>query len=219
MGTRTIEFYANEPGQWMLHCHNLYHMHSGMARVVKYLSYQPSVDLEHAGHHHDSQDPHDHDHWYQTGNLQAATNSVEGRYKLSQTWNEFQIRAESRKDDNWNGEGDLFYRRWHDNFLNFILGGTAVEHDNRGMIGLGYTLPLLIHTNVLVDHKGKLRVDLEKRFQWTSTIFTEAEYRWRQDEDLGSETALSLMYGKNWNWAGGLRYTDHSLGLGFQYNF
>ena len=36
MGTRTIEFYANEPGQWMLHCHNLYHMDAGMARVVRY---------------------------------------------------------------------------------------------------------------------------------------------------------------------------------------
>ncbi|MFP5459953.1 MAG: multicopper oxidase domain-containing protein, partial [Bacteriovoracia bacterium] len=33
--TRTIEFYANEPGQWMLHCHNLYHMKTGMARVVR----------------------------------------------------------------------------------------------------------------------------------------------------------------------------------------
>lgn len=30
-GSRTIEFYANEPGQWMLHCHNLYHMKTGMA--------------------------------------------------------------------------------------------------------------------------------------------------------------------------------------------
>ena len=37
------EFLANEPGEWMLHCHNLYHMKSGMARIVKYVSFTPSL--------------------------------------------------------------------------------------------------------------------------------------------------------------------------------
>jgi CopA family copper-resistance protein len=220
MGFRTIEFYANEPGQWMLHCHNLYHMHTGMGRVVKYMSYQPRPDLAHAGHQGGSGgDPHDHDHWYQNGSLIAATNVFEGKYKLSQTWNEFELRAESKKDEEWNGEGDLFYRRWRDNYLNFIFGGTAVEHDYRAVAGVGYLLPMLIRTNFLVDQKGKVRIDLEKRFQWTSTVFTEAEYRWRQDEDLDSETSVSLMYGKSWNWSAGLKYTGHSFGAGLQFNF
>jgi FtsP/CotA-like multicopper oxidase with cupredoxin domain len=220
MGSRTIEFYANEPGQWMLHCHNLYHMHTGMARVVKYMSYQPRPDLAaHAGHDRDSGDPHDHDHWYQTGSLQAATNIFEGKYKLSQTWNEFDLRAESKKDEGWRGEGDLFFRRWQDNYLNFILGGTAVDHDERAVAGVGYLLPMLVRTNMLIDQKGKLRVDLEKRFQWTSSVFTDVEYRWRQNEDLESETSTSLMYGSDWHWSAGLKYTGHSLGAGFQFNF
>ena len=41
--TRVIEFLANEPGEWLLHCHNLYHMKSGMARIVKYVSFTPSL--------------------------------------------------------------------------------------------------------------------------------------------------------------------------------
>jgi FtsP/CotA-like multicopper oxidase with cupredoxin domain len=36
MGKRTIEFEANESGDWLFHCHLLYHMHSGMARVFSY---------------------------------------------------------------------------------------------------------------------------------------------------------------------------------------
>lgn len=34
MGRHTIEFLANEEGDWMFHCHLLYHMMAGMGRVV-----------------------------------------------------------------------------------------------------------------------------------------------------------------------------------------
>lgn len=215
MGTRTIEFYANEPGQWMLHCHNLYHMETGMARVVRYNTLKMTPEQEHLDH----QDHHLHDHWYKTGNIQLATNIVEGGLKLSQTWSEIELRGHARKDEDWAGEGDLFYRRWFNNYLNVIVGGSSVEHDYRGELGVGYLLPMLVRTNLLVDHRGKLRVDLAKRFQWTSTLFTEAEYTWRQDPELDSEYAISLMYGNNWNWAGGFRYTGHSVGVGLQYQF
>ena len=36
METVTIEFYANEEKDWFFHCHILYHMMAGMARVVSY---------------------------------------------------------------------------------------------------------------------------------------------------------------------------------------
>jgi FtsP/CotA-like multicopper oxidase with cupredoxin domain len=31
-----LEFIADNPGSWFFHCHNLYHLASGMARVVQY---------------------------------------------------------------------------------------------------------------------------------------------------------------------------------------
>jgi FtsP/CotA-like multicopper oxidase with cupredoxin domain len=31
-----IEFIADNPGSWFFHCHNLYHLAAGMARVVRY---------------------------------------------------------------------------------------------------------------------------------------------------------------------------------------
>ena len=36
MDTATLEFIADNPGRWLFHCHNLYHMELGMARVVEY---------------------------------------------------------------------------------------------------------------------------------------------------------------------------------------
>ncbi|MEO2168412.1 MAG: multicopper oxidase domain-containing protein, partial [bacterium] len=34
--TVRIEFTADNPGNWFFHCHNLYHLDAGMARIVKY---------------------------------------------------------------------------------------------------------------------------------------------------------------------------------------
>jgi len=36
METVTIEFEANEQQDWFFHCHILYHMMAGMARIVSY---------------------------------------------------------------------------------------------------------------------------------------------------------------------------------------
>ncbi|MGE3325176.1 MAG: multicopper oxidase family protein [Acidimicrobiia bacterium] len=33
----TIDFDADNPGQWMMHCHNTYHLESGMATLVSYV--------------------------------------------------------------------------------------------------------------------------------------------------------------------------------------
>ncbi|MFC7193845.1 multicopper oxidase domain-containing protein [Halosimplex aquaticum] len=36
-GQVTIDFHADNPGRWLFHCHNLYHLDAGMARVVRYV--------------------------------------------------------------------------------------------------------------------------------------------------------------------------------------
>jgi FtsP/CotA-like multicopper oxidase with cupredoxin domain len=36
-GQVTIDFHADNPGRWLFHCHNLYHLDAGMARVVEYV--------------------------------------------------------------------------------------------------------------------------------------------------------------------------------------
>ncbi|WP_206915801.1 multicopper oxidase family protein [Alicyclobacillus suci] len=41
----TIDFLANNPGNWFFHCHNLQHMRSGLATVVEYVDYPlPHID-------------------------------------------------------------------------------------------------------------------------------------------------------------------------------
>jgi FtsP/CotA-like multicopper oxidase with cupredoxin domain len=54
MGRQTVEFEANDRGDWLFHCHLLYHMHAGMTRIFSY------------------QD----DNWTPPGKLKTGTNIV-----------------------------------------------------------------------------------------------------------------------------------------------
>lgn len=217
-GTRTIEFFANEPGQWMLHCHNLYHMKTGMARVIKYKSFTPSPEVR----QHENHDPHLHDHYYVNGAVEIATNHAKAEFKLSKTWDTLELHTEmDGYDSAEHVSGDLFYRRWLTNFINIISGVTYFGQfdDNkwRGVLGVGYTLPMLVETDILVDHTGIFRLNLEKRFQWTNSIFSELEATLRQESP--PEFAFSLMYGPSWSWAAGLMIIDGKPGAGLRYKF
>ena len=37
MGAVTVDFMADNPGQWLLHCHNIYHAEAGMQTVLSYV--------------------------------------------------------------------------------------------------------------------------------------------------------------------------------------
>ncbi|OQW51012.1 MAG: hypothetical protein A4S09_10785 [Proteobacteria bacterium SG_bin7] len=211
--TRTIEFLANEPGEWMLHCHNLYHMKTGMARVVKYSSFSPTREIAEIQKH----DPHLHDHTYYYGMIEAASNHVQGKFRASRTWDELDLRIETRQDFKWNGEGDFFFRHWTSQFFNFIFGATNFDKEERAVAGFGYTLPMLVKTNLLLDNHGKLRLDLEKKFQWTKYLFTDADVTFRDGHN--TEFEISWMYAADWNTSAGFKFTEDSIGFGFQYQF
>jgi CopA family copper-resistance protein len=228
MGSRTIEFYADEVGQWMLHCHNLYHMDTGMARVVRYSNFVPQGEMaELEGHDHHLMDP-----WYTYGKAEISSNHMEGKLRLSQSWNEFSFKAEGANvegknfdydfKDHWDYEGDLFYRRWFDSWTNLIVGGTSYGERFYGVVGVGTFLPLMIEVGALINHEGQFRLDVERKFQWTSDVFTDVDFSWRpnwKNGDHSAEVEVSLMYAPTWSWAAGLMLTNESLGAGLEYQF
>lgn len=55
--------------------------------------------------------------------------------------------------------------------------------------------------------KGRIRLSLEKRFQWTKNIYSDAEFTFRQKQP--SEFEVSLMYEKQWAWSEGLMFTEN----------
>ncbi len=223
--SRTIEFFSNEPGQWMLHCHNLYHMKTGMARVVRYNDFKLTPEMA----KHDAHDPHLHEHLYTHTQLEAASNHAKAGFHLMRTWDEIELEIESANLDgknfsfgeDWETEGDLVYRRWFSNFFNLFGGGSLYDEKGFGTIGIGYILPLLIETQFSVNHEGRFRFDVEKRFQWTKNVFSDVDFTWRPDWDgeRDTEFEVSLMYGPSWNWSAGLMFTEKSAGIGAKIQF
>src|SRR5690606_9944768 len=98
-------------------CHNLYHMKTGMARVVKYSSFKPKPEIA----QHQNHDPHLHDHFYFNGMIEAATNHAAIGLRLSKTWDTLEVGVETKNyDDLEHVEGSLLYRRWFGQFFNLI---------------------------------------------------------------------------------------------------
>jgi len=217
-GTRTIEFLANEPGEWMFHCHNLYHMKTGMARFVKYYSYTPKPEIA----EHQEHDPHMHDHLYYSSMLQVASNHAQVDFHFMKTWDTIEAHFETKKFSSSDQLGfDLFHRHWVSNYFNLIFGGTYfAEYENnksRANVGFGYQLPFLIESNFLLDHTGQTRIDLGKKFQWSKYIFSEFHFMFRQQRK--TEFLISLMYANNWNWSFGINLNEDNSGIGLIYKF
>jgi FtsP/CotA-like multicopper oxidase with cupredoxin domain len=225
--TRTIEFLANEPGEWMLHCHNLYHMKNGMSRVVKYESFKPSAEIE----KWQNQDPHLHDHGYLRGKLAAATNHAELKLEWLKTWStiEFKVEAvnEATKafnfDEEWHGEANLYYRRWVGEYLNLFAGARGDQHEQGLAIGGFYMLPFLIGSELVIDSVQKWSLQLSKEFHLTTSVMAEMEYKFSgslvESEELSGETKLSLFYHPQWEWGAGLVIHDGVVGLGGEWKF
>ena len=216
--TQTIEFLADEPGVWMLHCHNLYHMHSGMAKVVRYRSFEIPHEIMPAENH----DAHDHDahaidSWFNYGVIDAFSNAGQLYLRTSNTRNQVDARISSRYDDNWNGEGEILGRRWLDKYWNIFVGGEAFNFESRGVVGTTYILPLFVESSVFFDSRGKFRLDLAQRLQWTSHLYSDWDVTARDSQ--GTEWGANLMYGFNWSWALGAKLTNNSGGVGFTGRF
>jgi FtsP/CotA-like multicopper oxidase with cupredoxin domain len=112
MSTTVIEFDANEFGDWFFHCHLLYHMKSGMARVVHYEGFtlDPQLAEVRPKLYKDS--------WYFWGQADVLSNMTEGFLMLSNTRNiltaEWEVGWQEVDDTEW--EGIFTY----DRYINWI---------------------------------------------------------------------------------------------------
>lgn len=216
MSTTVIEFDANEFGDWFFHCHLLYHMESGMARLVHYEGYSP--DLTVAAIRHKLY----HDPWYFLGKADLLSNMTEGFLMISNTRNIVTGRWEAgwQKVDEPDWEGILTWDRYINGFFSAFAGadfqgtGDAVD-DVRGVLGLRYLLPLNLDMRAWLDTDGGGRVSFEKSFHLTPRLglYVEAEYdthdQWEGKTGLSyilsKNVSLLLQWHSEFGWGGGLK--------------
>lgn len=185
MGQTIIEFDANEEKDWFFHCHNLYHMKAGMARVV---SYEDSSRYNDQTRNKISGDQ----HYYKFADLNLYSHMAGTQAWIKNSRNEFNITAEVGYDGNH--EILATYKRSISRYLKAYIGyertdfDDGAEQDDIAVIGVTYVLPLLIDADLRVDHNGHVKLALSNEHQLTERL----KFEWEVDTD--EEYELELEY-------------------------
>lgn len=219
MSTTVIEFDANEFGDWFFHCHLLYHMKSGMARVVHYENYEPSPEVSavRSNIYKDS--------WYFWGEAVVLTNMTEGtlitaniRNMINFSW---EVGWHEVEKTEW--EGLLKYSRYINRFLSLFAGvdllGEEDELDEtRGVAGLHYLLPLNIVSQAWMDTDGGARFMLEKSLELTPRLSLSGEAEYDTHEQWEGGVKLAYILAKNFSLIGKW-HSEYSWGGGLSVRF
>lgn len=219
METTVIEFYANEVGDWFFHCHLLYHMKSGMSRMIHYKDFEATPDVN-AVRNKLYKDP-----LYFYGFADLLSTMTEGALTLTNSRWEFkagwEVGWESVDKTDWEG---LITVDYHVNrFTSFFTGvdffgeGSSGE-ETRGILGMRYLLPLNFESSAWLDNDGGQRFMLEKEFELTPRIGLHGEVEYDTHEQWEGKVGLSYLINKEFsilaNW-----HSEYGIGFGLQLRF
>ncbi|MGB6220024.1 multicopper oxidase domain-containing protein [Haloferula sp.] len=185
MSTTVIEFDANEFGDWFFHCHLLYHMHSGMARVVEYDGYEPDAATVAARRNLYADKS-----WKLYGIIDVLNSESQGTIVFSNILNSFALNYETGwdgvTDSEW--EADITYNRYINRFTSVFAGvyGEGVDFSRdteRLIVGANYLLPMNLLATGWIDSDGGARVTVGRELMLTPRlgIFGEVEYDTHDD--------------------------------------
>ncbi len=218
MATTVIEFEANEVGDWFFHCHLLYHMKAGMARMVHYdgFSISPEVAAVRPRLYGES--------WYFWGSVTPLSSMAEASVTASNTrniirlWGQIGWEEKAKESNRW--ETVLTWDWWFNRFFTVFIGvdieGERSDSEyTRGVAGFTYLLPLNFETRVWADDDGGWRGAVHKEFPLTPRValFGEAEYdsheKWEDRAGLAYTVSKNVSLVGQWHsdfgWGGGIQ--------------
>lgn len=194
--TVEIEFEANEEKDWIFHCHNLYHMKLGMGGVIHY---QEDKDAKPDAQLMDHKDDHSSEHgniWFNATELDGYSNFSNLSTKFMR--NNDNIIIDSRHDYNGDHETEAIYKRYVSQFLGIYVGGNFKKEDdeitNTGIVGISYTLPLLLEGDLRLDTKGKLRFGLSNEHQLMDRVSFNWKWNTENEYTLGINYAITKQF-------------------------
>ena len=199
----TIEFAASEPGgDWFFHCHILYHMMSGMGRVFSYENSPPNPDLP---------DPKnalqklfaDDREFHPMVRIGLESNGSDGeamytntRWKLQTLWHlgyhdrhGYEVEANfgrylGRMQWWFPYVGFDYHYKRVDSQENNWLGQISNKNNRKTfVVGVQYTLPMLVIADTRIDTDGKFRfqfsredIPITSRLRFNFMVNSDAEY-------------------------------------------
>lgn len=211
MGQRTIEWLADEePGDWFFHCHLIYHMDAGMARVFRYEGEgnqgPPGLNQKMI-----NQGFVFFDAWVTTKQSEGQAHAIKGK-------NDYAVRWDGSLGERENeGEIDVVWSRYFDPNLSTELGyrlSTRPGTRDRGFAGVRYRWPYLVMTALTVDTEGDLRLDAWKNFQVTERLDLSIDTEYDTNTDFEWRLATEWTWTRNLSLAASY-HSEYGLGVGF----
>lgn len=217
MTTTVIEFAAEEFGDWFFHCHLLYHMESGMARLVHYQDFTPDTATA-------AVRPrlyHDPFHLY--GQVDLLSQMAQGTLVYSNTRHIFSAEWQAgwQRVDGVEWEVTPTYDYYLNRFASVFVGADLEGVDDHsekheGILGLRYLLPLNIGSRVWVDTAGEFQFVVDKHLELTPrlAIYSEAEYDTEEEWEIRAGSSYMMtkhfslvgQWHSQFGWGGGLRW-------------
>ncbi|SHF42687.1 hypothetical protein SAMN05444483_10163 [Salegentibacter echinorum] len=204
----TIEFYGNEYGDWFLHCHILYHLDSGMARVVSYdtkrderLEPFPLRNLIRETNK-----------FYTWGMLDAASHMTTLNVVSSNIRNQFNILAEYGW--NQNIEAEFSYEYYLYDWVS-LFAGVNVENEMKNSMeelnttaigGVRYFTPYMFALDLRVDNKLRPQISLAREIMIFPRLAVFGKYEFQADFGWVDDLPEGDNFKKEETWSAGLEY-------------
>jgi hypothetical protein len=208
-----IEFDANEYGDWFFHCHVLYHMMGGMARVYSYDTPRDPRMAEFPV----SKLVKETNQYYSWGMADVASHMTELNLVSSNIRNQFNLNAELGYNENI--EAEFTYERYMYDYFR-VFAGVNVENEMENSLdklsatavaGIRFLTPYMFNLDVRMDNKlrPEIRISREIMIFPRTAIFGNYEYQ----ADFGWVNTLTeegtnelVDYRGETTWSAGVEY-------------
>lgn len=223
----TIEFSGNdgdENGDWFFHCHILYHMMSGMARVVSYETPRdPRMEKYPVKHLIKEADQ-----FYVWSTADVASHMAEFNFVASNLRNQFNVLAEYGWNQNL--EAEVTYERYlHDYFR--VFGGVNIENElednldeitTTAIAGIRFLTPYLFNLDMRIDSKLRPQIGLSREILIFPRTAIFGKYEYQADFGWVSDLPMGDNFSNEVTWKAGVEYylsRDFSLMASYDNRF
>ena len=207
----TIQFYGNngdEYGDWFFHCHILYHMMGGMARVV---SYDTPRDPRMKGYPVSNLIA-ETNKYYTWGMVDAASHTTALNIISSNIRNQFN--ASFEYGWNKNLEAEATYEYYLHDYLR-VFGGVNIENETRksldqfkttAVVGVRYLTPYLFALDARIDNELRPRIGLGRSIMLFPRFSVFGYYEYQIDLGFVNDLPANKDFTSETVWSAGAEY-------------
>ncbi len=204
----TIEFYGNEYGDWFFHCHILYHLMGGMARVFSYDTPRDIRMKEYPVKKLVAET----DRYFSWGLLDATSSMIGVNLTTSNIRNQFNASFEYGWNENL--EAEFTYEYYLHDYLR-VFGGINIENEipdslnefnTTAVAGIRYFTPYMFSLDVRIDSELRPRISLGRSIMVFPKLSVFAYYEYQIDLGIINDLPINKDYLSETVWSAGAEY-------------